>query len=72
MVWPVRFCLFLYCSFMEYQYFYCRKYETDIKMNILVKNAVVLPMTASEASGSYFKGAVGVEGERIAMVSDKG
>lgn len=40
-------------------------------MNILVKNAVVLPMTASEASGSYFKGAVGVEGERIAMVSDK-
>ena len=39
-------------------------------MNILIENGIILPMTSSTEENSYFKGAVGIEGERISFVSD--
>ena len=38
-------------------------------MNILISNGILLPMNASGDDGLYFKGYVGIEGERIAFVS---
>ena len=38
-------------------------------MDILIKNGIILPMTASEGNNLYFKGYVGIEGEKIAFVS---
>ena len=38
-------------------------------MNILINDGIILPMNASEGSDLYFKGYVGIEGERIAFVS---
>ena len=38
-------------------------------MNILINNGIILPMTASEGQELYFKGHIGIEGERIAFVS---
>ena len=38
-------------------------------MNILINNGIILPMTASEGQELYFKGYIGIEGERIAFVS---
>ena len=38
-------------------------------MNILINNGYILPMTLSGSDKPYFKGYVGIEGERIAFVS---
>ena len=38
-------------------------------MNILIENGIILPMTSSNEENSYFKGSVGIEGERISLVS---
>lgn len=38
-------------------------------MDILISNGIILPMTASNGNNLYFKGYVGIEGERIAFVS---
>ena len=38
-------------------------------MNILIKNGIILPMNASEGQELYYKGYLGIEGERIAFVS---
>lgn len=38
-------------------------------MNILINNGIILPMNASNEEQPYFKGYVGIEGERIAFVS---
>ena len=38
-------------------------------MNILINNGIILPMNASGGNDLYFKGYVGIEGERIAFVS---
>ena len=38
-------------------------------MNILINNGIILPMNASNEEKPYFKGYVGIEGERIAFVS---
>ena len=39
-------------------------------MNILISNGTILPMNITEDRKPYFKGYVGIEGERIAFVSD--
>ena len=39
-------------------------------MNILIKNGTILPMAESKGKKLYYKGYVGIEGERIAFVSD--
>jgi len=38
-------------------------------MNILIKNGIILPMNAPEGSALYYKGYIGIEGERISFVS---
>lgn len=38
-------------------------------MNILIKNGIILPMNRPDGDSVTFKGNVGIEGERIAMVS---
>ena len=38
-------------------------------MNILINDGIILPMNAPEGGDLYFKGYVGIEGERIAFVS---
>ena len=38
-------------------------------MNILISNGIILPMNVREGQETYFKGFVGIEGERIAFVS---
>ena len=38
-------------------------------MNILINNGIILPMNASGGNDLYFKGYVGIEGDRIAFVS---
>ena len=38
-------------------------------MNILISNGIILPMNAREGQELYFKGNIGIEGERIAFVS---
>ena len=38
-------------------------------MNILISNGIILPMDVSLGNELYFKGYVGIEGERIAFVS---
>ena len=38
-------------------------------MNILISNGTILPMNIPEGNNPYFKGYVGIEGERIAFVS---
>ena len=39
-------------------------------MNILIENGIILPMTSSTEENSYFKGVLGIEGERISFISD--
>ena len=38
-------------------------------MDILINNGIILPMTASEGDIQYYKGYIGIEGERISFVS---
>ena len=38
-------------------------------MDILIEKGIILPMTSSTEENAYFKGSVGIEGERIAFVS---
>ena len=38
-------------------------------MNILINNGIILPMNIPEGNNTYFKGYVGIEGERISFVS---
>ena len=38
-------------------------------MNILINNGIIVSMDATDGNGLYFKGHVGIEGERIAFVS---
>ena len=38
-------------------------------MNILINNGIILPMNIPEGNYTYFKGYVGIEGERISFVS---
>ena len=38
-------------------------------MNILINNGIILPMTVSGGDNLYFKGYLGIEGEKIAFVS---
>ena len=38
-------------------------------MNILINDGIIVPMTASEGDILYFKGYVGIEGEKISFVS---
>ena len=40
-------------------------------MDILIENGIILPMTSSTEENAYFKGSVGIEGERIAFVSSE-
>ena len=41
-------------------------------MNILIKDCIVLPMTAAkDAKTKYFRGNIGIENDRIAMVTDR-
>ena len=38
-------------------------------MNILISNGIIVPMSASKGDKLYFKGYVGIEGERVSFVS---
>lgn len=38
-------------------------------MNILISNGIILPMNAKDGEEQYFKGYLGIEGERISFVS---
>ena len=38
-------------------------------MNILIENGIILPMTGSDCDKPYYKGYLGIEGERITFVS---
>lgn len=45
------------------------KYKLSRDMNILITGGIILPMDGSENGEQYYKGAIGIEGERIAFVS---
>ena len=43
--------------------------QFDSAMNILINNGIILPMTVSEGDNLYFKGYIGIEDEKISLVS---